>query len=997
MRIFLIIILSAFIANTYAQEYWQQKVDYTISVELDDKNHYLNGDISIDYTNNSPNTLEFIYFHLWPNAYKNENTALCEQLLLQGNSDLYYADTTKRGFISNINFSSEDKSLKWNYDSKHIDIAKVYLNKPLKSGESINIKTPFRVKIPSSEFSRLGHSDQSYQITQWYPKPAVYDADGWHQMPYLNMGEFYSEFGSFDVSIKLPENYVVGSTGDMVNGEKENLWLDSIAKETRRNVGFIEDKSFPVSSLRKKTLVFHQENIHDFAWFADKRYHVLRKEITLKSGKKVMLQSMFTNTEADLWMRSLTYLERSTQFYSEFVGEYPYNHVTAVQGALSAGAGMEYPNITIIGISDSKYILEETIMHEVGHNWFYGLLAFNERDYPWMDEGLNTFVQNQYMLKYHPDLSAAMLYTGNNTSAFGLNSIGESYISYITNRIIASMNLDQTSGLHSTEYTITNYGVSVYLKAAMSIDYLQKYLGKEEFSRIFKGFYEEWKYKHPKPKDLRNYFEKESGKDLSWLFDDLINSKKRVDYKISSVKAEGDSINIVIKNKGEIASPVCISTKDNGGFTLQEQWVEGFEGKKIFKISKNFFHKVSINTDYSLLDYNPNNNEYTPQKMFPKSSKLKLKFITTLPKANESYIYYTPVLGWNYYDKFMAGLLVFNHSLEEKKWEYELMPLYSFKQNALSGSFGLHRNFYTKSFIRRLSIGLVGKKYHYNEFDNSNNLSYTKYSPEATFYFKNPAGDVNISHTARVRMVYVEKELKIYHEIGPQSSIYEPKINSHSYNLFDFDYKFYNKRKVNPYGVALNIQASEMITKASITVEYALSYNDKKKNALELRLFAGKIFHYVNDPYVDYSYKLSSFNGSDDYLYDYTYMDRSQKGGFYSRQVTPADGGFNLPSKLGRSWDYIAALNVRTGLPFTRIIKLYANFGVSEYDKKLLAEGGVLITFNRTFELYFPILWTSQYQDVMDLNPDYNYFDNVRFTIRMDLKNPFKLQKELNL
>ena len=997
MRILILLLLSAFITNSYAQEYWQQKVDYTISVELDDQNHYLNGKISINYTNNSPDTLDFIYFHLWPNAYKNEYTALCEQMLLQGNADLYYADTTKRGFISKIDFRINDKSLIWIYDAEHIDIAKVYLDKPLKPGESTTIKTPFRVKIPSSEFSRLGHSDQSYQITQWYPKPAVYDAEGWHQMPYLNLGEFYSEFGSYDVSIRLPENYVVGATGDMVNGEKENRWLDSIAEDTRRNVGFMEDESFPRSSSRKKTLVFHQDSVHDFAWFADKRYHVLRKEITLKSGHKVMLQSMFTNQEANLWMQSLTYLEQSTRFYSEFVGEYPYNHVTAVQGALSAGAGMEYPNITIIGLSNSKYVLEETIMHEVGHNWFYGLLAFNERDYPWMDEGINTFVQNQYMHKYHPDLSAATLYTGSNTNFLGLNNIGESYINYMTNRVISSMNLDQASGLHSSKYTSTNYGVSVYMKTSLSIDYLQNYLGKEEFSRIFKGFYEKWKYKHPQPNDLQNYFEKESGKDLSWLFDDLINSKKRVDYKISSVKAVGDSISITIKNKGEISSPVCISTKDNGGYTLQQKWVEGFEGKKEFKISRDFFHKISINTDYSLLDYNPNNNEYIPHKMFPKSPKLKLKFITSLPKANENYIYYTPVLGWNYYDKFMAGILVFNHSLEEKKWEYELMPMYSFNQNALSGSFGVHRNFYTKSFIRRLSIGIVGKRYHYEEFDNSNNLKYTKYSPEATLYFKNPAGNTNITHTARARMVYIEKDLKLYYETFTESSIYEPKITSHYYNLFAFDYKFYNNRKVNPYGVAINLQASDMITKASITLEYALSYNDKKKNSLELRFFAGKIFNSINDPYVDYSYKMSSYSGADDYLYDYTYMDRSQQGGFYSHQITPSDGGFFLPSKLGRGWDYIAALNVRTGLPFSKIIKLYANFGVSEYDKNLLAEGGVLITFGRTFELYLPILWTSQYQDVMDLNPDHKYFDNVRFTIRMDLKNPFKLQKELNL
>ena len=990
--------------SIYAQEYWQQEVDYRINIELNDSSHILIGDIEIAYKNNSPTELNYIYFHLWANAYSSETSALCEQMLLHGDDALYNATEEEKGFISEINFTVNDAPLKWEYDSEHIDIAKVLLNKPLKSGETVIIKTPFKVKIPSSDFSRLGHSDQSYQITQWYPKPAVYDNDGWHQMPYLNQGEFYSEYGTYDVSITVPKNYIIGATGDMVNGTKEEQWLDSISDQTKLIENFDEDSlGFPPSSKETKTLIFHQEKVHDFAWFADKRYHVLRKEIVLENGHKILMQAMFTNEEADLWMQSITYLEQSTKFYSDFVGDYPYNHVTAVQGALSAGAGMEYPNITIIGISRDKYTLEETIMHEVGHNWFYGMLGFNERDNPWMDEGINTFVQNEYMHKYQPDLSVAEHYLSG-LKLFKLDQVGLPYFSYLMNKFTASYNLDQACGLHSSQYTSGNYGISVYMKTAMIIDYLQQYLGKEEFSIIFKSFFDKWKYKHPKPSDFKEHFEKQSGKDLSWVFDDLINTKKRIDYKISSIKKNGDSLQIKITNKGKINGPVHIKAIDDGGITLEDKWVDGFEGKQTIGLINKNPHRITINSDYSLLDYTPRNNTYNSDKALHKSRKLKLKFITTAPKNNEQYLYFTPVLGWNNYNKLMAGVLIFNHSLMEKKWEYELMPLYSFNQKTLNGSFGLHRNFYTRGFIRRMSIGIVGKKYEYTNSRIENyKFAYLKLSPEVKFYFKNPDGNSKISNTARIRIVHIDKEVQSYDYC--MSSMSTPVPSYYNYSILDIDYHYKNNRILNPYGFDFNLQAGASVTKASLSINYAFSYNDRKKNALEMRLFVGNIFS-SNNSSTDFTYKMSSFDGGDDYLYDYTYMDRSGYSGFYSHQITPADGSFYLQSPIGRSWGFISALNIRAGLPFTKFIKVYGNLGYSSsakslsvpYDKSVLGEAGVLLTFfNRNFEVYFPLLWTSQFQGVMDLRPDYKYSDNIRFTIRFDLMNPFKLKKEFNL
>ena len=497
------------------QDYFQQKADYNINVTLDDENHTLQGNIYIDYFNNSPNDLEFIWFHIWPNAYKDNTTALAKQKLEDGSTSLYYADEQERGYINNLDFKVENKKVHWDYHPQHIDICKVYLNKPLRAGQSLKISTPFFVKIPDGKFSRLGHVEQSYMITQWYPKPAVYDKDGWHPMPYLDQGEFYSEFGSFDVSITLPSNYTVGATGDLQNYEEIER-LEKLAQITDTISKFSDDMSFPNSNTDTKTLRYIQSNIHDFGWFADKRYHVLRGEVELpKSKEKVTLWTMFTNNEADLWKNSIEYMHDAVYYYSLWNGDYPYKHCSAVDGTISAGGGMEYPNITVIGESGDAFLLEEVIMHEVGHNWFYGMLGSNERDHPWMDEGINTFLQFQAERRWSEDYPVRR----------GDPDLIANYM-VSTNQVPIMTQSD----------SIPQFGNNAYGKPATALVVLREtVLGRELFDRAFQEYAERWRFKRPTPYDFFRTMEESSGVDLDWFWRGWFYSTDHVDIAITSV------------------------------------------------------------------------------------------------------------------------------------------------------------------------------------------------------------------------------------------------------------------------------------------------------------------------------------------------------------------------------------------------------------------------------------------------------------------------------
>ncbi len=485
--------------------YWQQQVNYIIDVALHDKDNSLDAFEKIEYINNSPDTLKFIWFHLWPNAYKNDRTAYTDQTLLNGDTRFYFSDKEQRGYINRLDFKVNNITCDIEDHPLYIDIVKVILPLPLLPHQKIVLSTPFHEQLPYN-FSRGGHDGQSYQVTQWYPKPAVYDKNGWHPMPYLDQGEYYSEFGNFDVRITTPKNYVIAASGELQN-EDEKQWLltrnnfswKPVKQKTKSKGGIVKTtiQKFPASSSEIKTLRYTQNNIHDFAWFADKRFVVDHDTCQLSDSKTIDVYTYYTPQEKETWENSLKYTKQAVRFYSSQVGEYPYNIVSVVQGPQSFGGGMEYPTITIISPMPSAKELDITIAHEIGHNWFYGILATNERDHPWMDEGVNSFYEHRYLSKYYKEAPS------------------EERTFFET---IAAEKLDQPIETTSEKFNETNYELVVYYKTSEWLRWLEELVGKEAFDKAMKEYYEQWEFKHPQPGDFKKVMEESTGKNLDPAF-----------------------------------------------------------------------------------------------------------------------------------------------------------------------------------------------------------------------------------------------------------------------------------------------------------------------------------------------------------------------------------------------------------------------------------------------------------------------------------------------
>ncbi|HEX2628891.1 MAG TPA: M1 family metallopeptidase, partial [Chitinophagaceae bacterium] len=495
--IFLLSFLFAYclLPVAYSQvAYWQQRVNYTIDVSLNDKDHTLTGFEKIEYINNSPDTLHFIWFHVWPNAYKNDKTAFTDQQLENGDTRFYFSNDDQRGYINRLDFKVNNVTAAIEDHPNHIDIIKVILPSPLPPKASIQITTPFNVKLPFN-FSRGGHDGQSYQVTQWYPKPAAYDKDGWHPMPYVDQGEYYSEFGKYDVSITLPKNYVVGGTGVLQN-EDEKKWMlnersnatwgksyrlqhpmkgyDStqvlskpgqgpsrLIWKTTRTKDSVSNMT-PASAAQQKTLRYIADEVHDFAWFADKRFIVEYDTMQLASGKTIDVFSYFTPRQSSSWTGTTKYIKGTVQFYSSRVGEYPYTVVSAVQGPQGFGGGMEYPTITLIAPETNQRSLHKVIAHEVGHNWFYGILASNERQYAWMDEGINSYYEMRYM-----------------------QSVDHHYTDASTQdllEITTQERIDQPISTLAEKSSLYNYALITYYKTSQWLALVEKQLGTEVFN-----------------------------------------------------------------------------------------------------------------------------------------------------------------------------------------------------------------------------------------------------------------------------------------------------------------------------------------------------------------------------------------------------------------------------------------------------------------------------------------------------------------------------------
>jgi hypothetical protein len=952
MKKFIILLLIG-ISSTLtgaAQSPWQQQINYTIDVTLNDAERSLDGFIKIQYSNHSPDTLKFIWIHCWPNAYKNDQTAFSEQLLGNGRTDFYFSDRQQRGYINRLDFRVDDQQARMEDHPQHIDIIKVILPIPLPPGGQITLSTPFHVQLPYN-FSRSGYSstpnlksnpnktypDNSYNITQWYPKPAVYDSKGWHPIPYLDQGEFYSEFASFDVRITVPQSFTIAGTGELQNSPT----LQEIAPGT----AFIQSspikpphpkpgghhpiqhhpipKKIPqrpapvAQNISTKTLVYHQTNIHDFAFFANKHFNTLHDTLQLPSGRIIQVYSYFTPTASPAWQHSLSYIKDAIKFRSSLIAEYPYNVVTAVESKMGPGiGGMEYPTITAINndVTDPKN-LDITIEHEVGHNWFYGILGSNERQYAWMDEGLNTYYDNRYeSFKY----GAA---TPNSWLGKKLPADRQS----LSLDILTAVKGDQPISTTSEDFTQTGYYVSVYTKTGLWLKKLEDTLGTTTFDSCIHEYYRLWSFKHPYPDDLQKVFDETSHHNTAPLFAQL-------------------------DQKGPLRPPVHKQLKPTFLFNFR-------------------------NTD---------------------------KF---------NYINFLPAFAWNMYDKFMVGAVIHNYDLPPNPFQFVLTPLYATGSHQLNGTGGLNYTWRPDRSFRKIELGITGERFSTITGLDSNGHQltggYYKLVPTLRVTFPNKEARSTQEKFIEWKTYLIgEKQLDHYVQKSTDSFYYPVpgKYNFRYLNQLSLGLR--DDRALYPYNALLQFQQAASFYRVNFTGNYFFNY--VKGGGLGLRLFGAK-FGYIGgqsatEDLSRFEPKLTAVRGDEDYTYENYFIGRSEFTGFASQQIMMRDGNLKLRTDIfqglqGRSDNWVAAVNLSSTLPRQIVpewvpLKVFFDFGTysgaweaDPLTSHFLYIGGLQLSLlQHVVNIYVPLVYSKDYSNQLKTVPDQNTFwKKISFSV--DLQN----------
>jgi hypothetical protein len=592
-------------------KYWQNSANYKISATLDDVNNSITGAVTISYKNNSPEKLPFVWLQLDQNIYKENSRSVAATAITGG-----------RWANRNFDGGYDIRSVKVIYGGKEMDAdylisdtrMQIKLAKPIKaSGDSIQFKIEYSFPIPEYGTDRMGRQKTKngwiYEIAQWYPRMCVFDnVLGWNTLPYLGQGEFYLEYGNLDYSITTSSKLIVVGSGELQN-PSEVLTAKQIerlkqAKESDKTVMIrTEDEVTDASSRPAKDKItwrFKITNARDVAFAASAAFVWDAAKINLPSGKKCLAMSVYPVESAKDkgWKRGTEFVKGAIEHYSKQWFEFPYPVATNVAGIVN---GMEYPGIVFCGSRAEGGNLWGVTSHEFGHTWFPMIVGSNERKYPWMDEGFNTFINSVADKAFN---NGEFENKNVNRHAAGKFVFGDKTESIMTIP-------DVTSG--------NNLGISAYFKPGMGLELLRdEILGKDRFDLAFRYYINNWAYKHPTPWDFFHAIENAAGENLDWFWRGWFMNNWKLDQSVKAVDyVENDSTKgsiITIENLEKLPMPVTVEIKQANGKTGRvnlpvEIWEHGSTWKFHYA-STDKVTEVTIDPDKRLPDVDESNNTW---------------------------------------------------------------------------------------------------------------------------------------------------------------------------------------------------------------------------------------------------------------------------------------------------------------------------------------------------------------------------------------------------
>ena len=886
----------------------------------------------IVYVNQSSDTLNVIALNDWNNAYSGKDSPLARHFTDQFIKAFHLAKEYDRGSttIAAVN-DGTGLALQWIRPEKQPDIVVIKLKDKLYPGQKVTLSLNYDVKLPNDRFTKFGFDDKAgtFNLRDWYLTPARYENHAFTTYSNENIDDIANAACNYNVTLTVPKG--LSLTTDLIaETETDNAATRSYTLSGEGRMGF--------------NLVLEPKSSFE----------------VFKFSAAEVSSNLKDNRVSDIQRAAL--VDNIMSFTAQHLGAYPHKKILVTQA--------DYDRNPVYGLSQlpsflrpfpDTFIFEMRFLKTYLNAYLKNTLKLDPRKDNWIYDAIQMQLVMKYAEENHSDkrmmgdLGTWKLLKGYNLFKVSLN---EQY-SYLY-LLMARRNQDQAIGDPKSTFIKFNEQIAGKYKAGLSISYLDSYLGNNVVPQSIAQFYSLNISKQQTGRDdFESILNSNTDKDINWFFDDVVATRKLIDYKFGDVDKEKDSLRVTIKNVTGTKAPISLyGIKQKS--VVYKQWLPGFATDTTFTIAKEGAERLALNYNEEVPEYNRRNNFKKLKGFLPNNKPFKFTFFQDLEDSDYNQIFYVPSFTYNLYDGFSPGLRFHNKSLLEKPFIFDLEPTYSINTGELIGSFSLMYNRYVRDEDELYNIRYMvsGSTYHY-----APDASYTKFTPTIQFRFRDPDLRKNRKEFVTLRYVTVNREKSQYIVTDEQNE---------NYSVFNARYAKSDSEITKHYNFNTDVQLSNVFGKLSGEVQYRRLFNDNRQ--VNIRFFAG-MFLYRDTASEFFSFGLDR---PTDYLFDYGYYGRSETSGLFSRQFIMADGGFKsqLDTRFANQW----MTTVNGSFNIWNWVELYGDAGLfkSKYSNpKFGWDSGVRLNLvTDYFELYFPVYSSNGFELTQA-----QYSEKIRFVV----------------
>ena len=917
----------------------QNKIDLKADFQVEKNQIRISQDIT--YFNTSEDTLDVIYLNDWNHSYATKKTPLAKRFAEEYSTAFHFAKNEDRGYSVITSIEQNLKELEFDRLLEHIDVIKVWLDKPLKPNESYTLHLNYIVQIPSDKFTRYGVSNEGdFNLRYWYITPAVYNGE-WQYFSNKNLDDLFVPVSDITLELQVPNNYHVTSELNQIEISK---------KETFSTIK-LEGKN------RVNTKIF------------------LNKTATYSQVKTDYFTMVSNLDEEDLnLIDNLVIIDHVSDFLSKNLGSYPLEKLLITD--------IDYKKNPIYGLNllpsfirpfPDKFQYEMKILKTALNNYLENILIINPRKDQWLIDGLQTYFLMKYVEENYPNMKLA----GNLSEIWGVKSFHAAQLNFNDQYAFLYMhmareNLDQPLSMAKDSLLKFNKNIANKYKAGVGLRYLDQYINSEILESSIKEYISKYTFIETTTSDFETLLKHNTTKDINWFFTDYLKTKKNIDFTISDILESKDSVKVTVKNKTKINVPIPLFVLDKDS-VVSQIWLKDIIDSKTVTLAKGTGTKVVLNKDFIVPEYNLRNNTKSLTTSLL-NKPIQLRFLKDIEDPSYNQLFFMPIVEFdNIYDGIVLGVKAYNKTVLKKPFYYKISPQYGTKSNSLTGSVSLNYNQYIRnnSDLFSINYGISSSYASYAE-----NLFVTKITPGVSIKFMdkfNLRSNKKQFITVRYIDIYRDKNpLLLTSTTQPNYSVLDLRYNNINRGLKDFTTWF------------TDVQFGKNFGKLAFNLEYRKL--TEKNRQYNLRFFTG-LFLY-NNTYKTSDYFSYALDRPTDYLFDYNYYGRSENSGLFSQQIIMAEGGFKskLDTPYANGW--ISTVNGSTTI--WKYILAYGDLGlVKNHDKnvKFMYDTGVRVSLIPDyFELYFPV-----YSNLGWEVSQAQYAEKIRFVVTLDFKTLFGL------